>query len=249
VREIRSGVLLRAFLRSFLIQGSWNYRTMIGNGFGFALMPVLRWLYRDDPDGLARATARHTEHFNAHPYMAGLAIGATARMEADGAAPEAVRRFKSAVRGPLGGLGDRLVWAGLLPCTVLVALVLAVVGADAGVVVVTFLVLYNLGHLTVRGWAFRTGVDAGPGVGSRLAAVDLGGKAERVQGVGVVLLGVLTGLLTARAVSAGGPGWAAAAAGAAMLAVGGKVGLRIWRPMSAVLMVLIVMLTVWGTLT
>ncbi len=248
MRQIRSGVLLRAFLRSFLIQGSWNYRTMIGSGFGFALIPVLRWLYRDDPEGLAQATARHTEHFNAHPYMAGLAIGATARMEADGAAPEAVRRCKSAVRGPLGGLGDRLVWAGLLPTTVLVALVLAVLGADAGVVVVTFLVLYNVGHLTVRGWAFRTGVEAGPGVAGRLAAVDLGGKAERVQAVGVVLLGMLAGLLTARAVSAGGFGWAVAVVGAATLAVGAKVGLRIWRPMSAALTVLIMMLTVWGAL-
>lgn len=248
MRQIGGGVLLRAFLRSFLIQGSWNYRTMIGSGFCFALLPILRWLYRDDPEGLAQATARHTEHFNAHPYMAGLAIGAAATMEAEGATPEAVRRFKSAVRGPLGGLGDRLVWAGLLPSTVLVALVLAVLGADAGVVVVTFLVLYNLGHLTVRRWAFRTGLEAGPGVARRLAAADLRGKAERVQATGVLLLGVLTGLLSARAVSAGGLGWAVAAVGAATLAVGAKVGLRIWRPMSAVLTVLIMMLTVWGTL-
>ena len=30
------------FVRTLAIQGSWNYETLIGNGVGFALEPVLR---------------------------------------------------------------------------------------------------------------------------------------------------------------------------------------------------------------
>ena len=39
-------------LRSFAVQGSWNYRTLIGAGFAFALLPALRALYGRDPDGI-----------------------------------------------------------------------------------------------------------------------------------------------------------------------------------------------------
>ena len=34
-------------LRSFTIQGSWNYRTMLGGGFAFAILPVLRRVYSE----------------------------------------------------------------------------------------------------------------------------------------------------------------------------------------------------------
>ena len=69
------------FLRAFLIQGSWNYRTMLGGGFAFAILPVLRVVYRGDPAGFEEALQRHSEHFNAHPYLASVALGAVARME------------------------------------------------------------------------------------------------------------------------------------------------------------------------
>ena len=81
------GVLVSTFLRSFTIQGSWNYRTMLGGGFAFAMLPVLRWVSRNDREALARGLTRHLEHFNAHPYMASLALGATARLELDEGAP------------------------------------------------------------------------------------------------------------------------------------------------------------------
>ena len=71
---------LSAFLRSFLIQGSWNNRTMIGGGFAFALLPILRRVHRGDPEAFREALQRHSEHFNAHPYLANLALGAASRM-------------------------------------------------------------------------------------------------------------------------------------------------------------------------
>ena len=86
------------FARTFLIQGSWNYHTMLGTGFAWALLPALRRLHADDPAGLEAAAARHVEHFNAHPYLAGVALGAVVRLETDGEQPETVSRFKTAVR-------------------------------------------------------------------------------------------------------------------------------------------------------
>jgi len=66
---------------------------------------------------------RQSAYFNAHPYLAAVAVGALARAELAGVPPERIERFRTALSGPLGSVGDRLVWAGWLPFCSLVALV------------------------------------------------------------------------------------------------------------------------------
>ena len=114
--------LARAFLRLFAVQGSWNYDRMLGIGVGVAAEPLLRNLRVGDNGAYHAAVARSARFFNAHPYLAGLAVGAAARAERDGAAPAQIERLRSALIGPLGSLGDRLVWAGWLPLVASAAL-------------------------------------------------------------------------------------------------------------------------------
>lgn len=155
-------------LRSFAIQASWNYRTLIGTGFAFSLLPTLRVRYENDPDGLKRALARHGALFNSHPYLAPMALGAVARLELEGADQALVERFKTAVRGSLGGLGDRLVWAGWRPASLLLALLIFATGAPWWLAVGVYLVVYNAGHIGLRVWSLRLGLESGLHVGERL---------------------------------------------------------------------------------
>lgn len=178
-------------LRSFMIQGSWNYRTLIGHGFAFVLLPALREIYRDRPDELRAAIARHAEVFNSHPYMAGIAAGAVARLESEAEDPELIRRFKTALRGSLGSFGDRLVWAGWRPACALLALVLAFAGLPWWLCIGGFLLLYNVGHVAVRAWGFDLGFDAGRAVGQRLRASPLIDIQRALGGTGAFLLGLL----------------------------------------------------------
>ncbi|OLC06768.1 MAG: hypothetical protein AUH42_04940 [Gemmatimonadetes bacterium 13_1_40CM_70_11] len=146
-----------SLLRLFTVQGSWTYEYMIGLGVGVAEEPLLRDL-PGGPDGAAyhAAVARGAHFFNAHPYLAGLAVGATARAEHEGATPQQIERLRAALAGPLGSLGDRLVWAGWLPF----AAGLALAGVALGLgwaAVAGFLVVYNAGHLVLRWWALRAG--------------------------------------------------------------------------------------------
>jgi len=182
------------FLRSFAIQGSWNNRTMLGGGFAFAMLPVLRRIFRGRPEALQAALERHCEHFNAHPYLADLALGAICRMEADGRSAEEIRRFKLAIKGPLGSLGDALVWVGWRPLTVLMALILALAGAPPWATVLVFLVVYNLGHVALRAWGFRVGMEWGSQVGDPLRSAALARQAEKLAAAGVFALGGLLGL-------------------------------------------------------
>jgi len=149
-------------LRTLAIQGAYNYETMIGNGIAFCVEPALRLL----PGGVhsvefKEALARQSKYFNAHPYLASVAVGALARAELDREPAVKIERFRTALAGPLGSVGDRLVWAGWLPFCSLVALTAFGFGAGASTVLVVFLGLYNAGHLALRAWGLRTGWNRG----------------------------------------------------------------------------------------
>jgi len=234
------------FLRSFLIQGSWNYKTMLGTGFGFALVPALKKLVEGDPDALSASLSRHVGHFNAHPYLANVALGATVRLEQDGEDPDTVARFKTAVRGPLGGLGDSLVWATWLPMVSMAALTLYWLGLDGPRAVVCFLALYNVGHLGLRVWAFRVGLREGRGVGGRLAAIGLATWATKLRPVAVLVLGALAGALLAGDGGLVDSGRAWTALAAAGFGGGLLVGHRLWRPAAVTVVGAVGALAIWG---
>jgi PTS system mannose-specific IID component len=150
------------FLRLLAIQASWNYEILLGTGIGFCTEPALRLLPGGRGGEAYRAAlARHSQYFNAHPYLAAVAVGALVRAELDGEPPQRIERFRTALCGPLGSVGDRLVWAAWLPFCSLLALLLFGLGAGAGWVVGGFLVLYNVGHLALRAWALRVGLARG----------------------------------------------------------------------------------------
>src|SRR5690606_5329083 len=122
---------------------------------------ALREIYRGQPERLNEAVERHSGLFNSHPYLAPVALGAVASMEAAGDDRVIIERFKTAVRGSLGTLGDRLVWATWRPVCLLFALALALAGASWWAVVAAFLLVYNVGHGWLRLWGFRAGLAEG----------------------------------------------------------------------------------------
>jgi PTS system mannose-specific IID component len=226
-------------MRSFAIQGSWNFETLVGYGFAYALLPVLRVVYRDRPEELARVVARHSRLFNTHPYLSPIALGAVARLEVEGKPADTIDRFKAAVRGALGGLGDRLVWAGWRPVCILTAIGALLAGAPWWTTVVGFLVVYNIGHIGLRAWAFRVGWERGTGIATTLRSSWVW-EAERIlRGLGPALLGGCAVLLLMRGtpdLDPPPPAWIAAA-GAAV--VGGiMLGGRARRPLEILLLIL-----------
>jgi len=197
------------YFRLLALQGSWNYETLLGTGIGFVMEPALRLL----PGGIAgqqyrAALARESRYFNAHPYLAGVAVGALTRAELDGVDPTRIERFRTALAGPLGSVGDRLVWASWLPFCSLVAIGVYGAGGSPLAVVGTFLILYNAGHFLLRAWGLRIGLSRGLNVASALgnpvlrqgpvyigrAAALMAGVAlplalQRIAGPGRVLVG------------------------------------------------------------
>ncbi len=191
--------------RCFAVQGSFNYRTLIGAGFAFVMLPALRHAFRDRPAELDEAVRRHQEPFNSHPYLVGIAAGAVARLEAEGAPPNVLDRFKGGLRGSLGSLGDALFWAGLRPACMLLALATFALGAPAWAAALAFLLPYNAIHVAARAWGLQLGFRYGAGVASGLRSAPLGRAGLMAARSGAFLLGVLIPLVAAGALSGGVP--------------------------------------------
>jgi PTS system mannose-specific IID component len=167
--QLPFGVRLAILVRLLAVQGAWNYETLMGNGIAFAMEPGLRLLPGGgDGEPFRAAMARHAAYFNAHPYLAGVAVGALVRAELEGEDVGRIERFRTACCGPLGSVGDRLVWAGWLPACSLVALGVFGAGGSPLAVVLTFIVLYNLGHLGLRLWGLHAGYRDGLKVANAL---------------------------------------------------------------------------------
>lgn len=194
------------FVRCLAIQGSWNYELLIGNGVGFCVEPALRQLPGGvDAPPYRQALARQSAYFNSHPYLASLAVGALARAELEGAPPARIDRFRTALCGPLGSVGDRLVWAAWLPACSLVALLMFGVGWSPLKVVAGFLILYNAGHFSLRAWGLRAGWRHGLRVASALGHPVLQHGPRYIGRVSAVLGGLALPLAVHRAIGGGEP--------------------------------------------
>jgi mannose/fructose/N-acetylgalactosamine-specific phosphotransferase system component IID len=188
--------LTATWFRSLLVQASFNYDRMIAVGAAWAIQPLLRSLPKDR---YHEAMRRSTQFFNAHPYLVGMAMSAVARTEQDGLSGDMVRRLRHALISPLGSVGDKLIWAGLIPFSVGVGLTVgALLSPIAGMIV--FLVLYNAAHFALRTWALREGWRQGRAVARALTAKGI----QR----GMRIAGPLGGLVVGFAIPVVG-GWLA----------------------------------------
>jgi PTS system mannose-specific IID component len=158
---------LRAMLRLFAVQGTWNYERMLGVGMGYAAEPLLEDLKAVDPVRHGEAVVRSAEFFNCNPNLAGLALGATTRAEYEGVPGPEIVRLRTALCSPLGSMGDQLFWAGLVPALVGLTVVAVVLGAGWWAIG-GFLLAYNAIRIWTGYWSLRTGMTAGMRVGAAI---------------------------------------------------------------------------------
>jgi PTS system mannose-specific IID component len=204
-------------VRLFAIQGSWNYEILLGNGVGFCVEPALRLLPGGiDGPAYRAALARQSAYFNAHPYLASVAVGALARAELDGESPTRIERFRTALCGPLGSVGDRLVWAAWMPFCSLAGLAAFGLGARPLVVLLLFLILYNTGHVALRAWGLQTGWNRGTRVATALGNPVLRHGPQYIARAAALLAGFALPLALGEVIGAGRTLLSAVLVGAAL---------------------------------
>jgi len=161
---LEPGDVKTLFWRSFAIQSSFSFDRMQAMGFTWGLLPILKRIYADDPEGLAAALKRHLAFFNTFPWLSAPPLAITAEMEIKKAKGEnvdvqAIQGIKSALMGPLAGIGDSMFHGTARPIMGGICASLALTGNVAAPFI--FFIVLNALHLIVRWWTLKRGVQMG----------------------------------------------------------------------------------------
>lgn len=161
---------------------------MQGLGFFYSVAPAIRSIYKGKDD-LGDAYKRHLEFFNTNPYMAAAIIGATIRLEEEGAADEDIRGLKNGLMGAYGAVGDSLFWGALRPLAAIAGVTLALYGFMWAPL--AFLIIYNLPHIFIRVYGLIKGYRMGTGIVNAIMMLDIPGKVRRIREATLFISGVL----------------------------------------------------------
>jgi len=115
--------ILRKVLYRYLWtrQAPFNYETMQAGGWVYSMHPAMKAIYPDD-EILKSKYRDYFRFYNCHPWMGNLILGACLAIEStkEEDATETAVELRTALMGPLAGLGDAIIW--ILPMTVLGAI-------------------------------------------------------------------------------------------------------------------------------
>lgn len=163
--EINKKDLNRLFWRSFQMEYSWNYERQASLAFTYAMIPILKKLYKKKED-LSQALKRHLEFFNTTPHIVTMILGVSAAMEKQNADdPEfdssSINTVKASLMGPLAGIGDSFFWGTLRLIATGIGTSLAIKGNILGPIL--FLLVFNIPHIAIRYFLTSLGYKMGTG--------------------------------------------------------------------------------------
>ena len=184
---------ISVWIRSFFLQGSWNYERMQNGGWAFAMIPAIKRLYKTKEEQSA-ALKRHLEFFNTHPYVASPILGVTLALEeerANGAPVEDVtlQGVKVGMMGPLAGIGDPVFWFTIRPILGALAASLAISGNILGPII--FFLGWNIIRMAFTWYTQEFGYKAGSHISEDLSGGLLQDITKGASILGMFILGSL----------------------------------------------------------
>ena len=184
---------ISVWIRSFFLQGSWNYERMQNGGWAFAMIPAIKRLYKTKEEQSA-ALKRHLEFFNTHPYVASPILGVTLALEeerANGAPVEdvTIQGVKVGMMGPLAGIGDPVFWFTIRPILGALAASLAISGNILGPII--FFLGWNIIRMAFTWYTQEFGYKAGSHISEDLSGGVLQDITKGASILGMFILGSL----------------------------------------------------------
>lgn len=173
----------------------YNYERMMGLGFCHCMVPVLEELYGDDKEALAAGLKRHMAYFNTENNWGSIIPGITAAMEeerANGAEidDDMENNLKTALMGPMAGIGDSVTQSLVKVVLLSIAIGLAAQGSALGPVLLV--VLFSVYALGVGYFCYMSGYKFGKSAVTKLLAGGLVKQlTEGLGAMGMMVLGCL----------------------------------------------------------
>ena len=194
-KTLRRSDLLKSYvLWEFFSHALYNWQRLQGTAFAHMMVPIIERLY-DTKEEISAALKRHLVFFNTQPTFGVVIHGIAAAMEeerANGAdiSDEAINGLKTALMGPLAGLGDTLQQGLFTPIMLALTISMGMEGNYLGPII--YILTYIVFEWGISYWAFFSGYRWGSDAIDRLLS---GGLMRRLTTwasvVGLIVAGVL----------------------------------------------------------
>ncbi len=195
-KKLSSATLKKVYNRHYQLLGCFNYERQMSSGYAWTMMPALRELYGDNAPEMKKAVKRHLEFFNCATTPSPFIIGITCAMEEQYANnmetydPAAITSVKSALMGPLAGIGDSFFWGTFRVIGAGMGAPLAIEGNILGPI------LYFLINLIpsefVRRYGFKVGYEGGSSFLSKISNDGTLDKlTEAAKILGLIVIGAM----------------------------------------------------------
>ena len=167
----------------FGLQWGWNYETMQGLGYCYVIMPVLKLLYKNNPEKMKKALKTEMGFFNTSQPMSNLIIGADIAIQEEFGMddPDAITSLKTGFMGPFAGVGDTIFLAIYRSIFFSIAAYMALEGNVAGLIIP---ILGVIGVTALRYFFTKFGYKQGKAIASAV------GDQMRVLTEGASILGL-----------------------------------------------------------
>lgn len=197
--------LNRIFWRSFQMEFSWNYERQMNLAYAYALLPILKKIYSNDTARMKKALQRHLEFFNMTPWIVTLMLGISVVLEEENEKENrfdenSINGIKTALMGPLSGIGDSFFWGTLRLIATGIGTALSLQGNILGPIL--FLLIFNIPHIIIRYTFIKLGYKLGVDFLNKL---EKSGAVEKVT-YGATILGLIViGAMSARMIDISTP--------------------------------------------
>ena len=195
----------KMFWRNQFLMFCTSYTKQQGITYGWLLAPFLEKIYGKDSDEFYDAMYRHLDFFNTAPAMNGMIGGLVVSMEEENKAMKdqgeefdetSISAIKTALMGPLAGIGDALYLSVLRVIATGVAIGLSQQGSILGPIL--FLLIVNVPNMLIRWYTTVIGYKGG---GQFINTAMKSGTFQAITKGCTVLGLIMTGAMTAQFVT------------------------------------------------
>lgn len=185
------------FLRSFTVFAgrSGGQTRQHAVGFIYSLLPALNRYYPSEAEH-SEALVRHTTFYNITQNVGTFAMGLVASMEKENSEnkdfdPQSIVAIKTALMGPMSGIGDSIFWGVLRVIAAGVGINLALQGSILGPIM--FLLIYNIPSIACRYYLTFAGFSVGSGfLESMHTSGSMKTLTKAASTVGLIMIGGMT---------------------------------------------------------
>lgn len=196
VEPITKKDLRKMFWYSVPLYSGWGMERQAASGCLFTMMPLLKKLYKDQPEKLKESLVRNNELYaiadQFHEFVAGILISMEEQnAKTDGFDTSAISNVKVAMMGPLAGVGDSFFLGTLRVLAIGIGASLMAEGNPLGILM--FILVWNVPCFLVKYFGTFLGYRLGANFITKAAESGIMQKVMEAAGIlGMMAIGAMS---------------------------------------------------------